>query len=179
MEFIVAQAISVLTTIAAILSMQFKSMKPVLWCQILSNLLCATTFILLDAFSGSIICLIAIVQCLVIFAYNTKDRKPPLAVILGFILLYIAASVFLFQSFADIFSAMAAVIFAIGMTQKKASAARLWYVANPLFWIVYDLFSMAYGNIITHSLIFISTLIGIIRLDLPVYRAKKKAQAKD
>jgi hypothetical protein len=74
---------------------------------------------------------------------------------------------------------MAAVIFAIGMTQKKASAARLWYVANPLFWIVYDLFSMAYGNIITHSLIFISTLIGIIRLDLPVYRAKKKAQAKD
>ena len=55
MEFILAQVISVLTTATAVLSMQFKGIKPILICQILSNFLCATTYILLGGYSGSII----------------------------------------------------------------------------------------------------------------------------
>ena len=113
-------------------------------------------------------------QCLVVFAYNVKKVKPHLWVILVFIALYVAASAVLFQSFADVFSAMGAVIFAIGIVQKKTSAMRLWYVANPVCWILYDVFTMAYGNILTHGIIFISTLLAIIRLDLPEYRRKKK-----
>ena len=179
MDFILAQVISILTTTFAVLSMQFKGMKPVLICQLICNLFCSTTYILLGAYSGSLICLIAIVQCLVVFFYTKKEIQPPVAIIFVFMALYVAASAFLFQSFADLFSAMGAVFFAIGMTQKSASAARLWYVANPVCWIFYDVFTQAYGNILTHGLIFTSTLIAIIRLDLPVYRAKKKAQAKD
>ena len=174
MEFVIAQGISVLTTVFAVLSMQFKGMRAVLLCQLLCNLFCASSYILLGAYSGSIICLIAIFQCLAIFAYNAKGNQPPRVLLLVFIACYVAASAFLFQSFADLFSAMGAVFFAIGMVQKKASAARLWYVANPVCWMVYDLFSMAYGNLITHGIILLSTVIGIIRLDLPAYRRNKK-----
>ena len=172
--FYIAQAISILTTLSAVLSMQFKSMKYVLICQILSNLFCATTFILLGAYSGCVICLIAVFQCLIICAYNAKNVKPHLAVILSFIALYIAASAILFQSVADVFSAMGAVVFAIGMTQKKSSTTRLWYAFNPICWIVYDLFALAYGNILTHSILFVTTLLAIIRLDLPEYKQKLK-----
>ena len=179
MDFIIAQAISVLTTAFAVLSMQFKSMKHVLICQLICNLLCSTTYVLLGAYSGSLICLIAIVQCLVVFFYNKKRIQPHIAVILVFIALYIAASAILFQSFADVFSAMGAVFFAIGMTQKSSAAARRWYIANPVCWILYDIFALAYGNILTHGIIFISTLIAIIRLDLPNYRAKKKEIGHD
>lgn len=183
MNFIIAQIISILTTATAVLSMQFKGIKPILICQILSNLFCATTYILLGGYSGSIICLIAIAQCLVVFAYNAKKIKPHLWVILVFIALYVATSAILFQSFADVFSAMGAVIFAIGIVQKKASATRRWYVANPVCWILYDIFTMAYGNILTHGIIFISTLLAIIRLDFPEYKraliGTKKAQLPD
>ena len=170
MEFIIAQIISVLTTVTAVLSMQFKGVKPILICQILSNLFCATTFVLLGAYSGCVICLVAIVQCLIVFAYDVKKVKPPLWIIVTFILLYVAVSAVLFQSFADIFSAMGAVFFAIGMVQKKSSATRRWYFASPICWIVYDLFSAAYGNILTHGIIFVSTLLAIVRLDLPEYK---------
>ena len=85
MSFIIAQIISILTTATAVLSMQFKGIKPILFCQILSNLFCAATYILLGGYSGSIICLIAIAQCLVVFAYNVKKVKPHLWVILVFI----------------------------------------------------------------------------------------------
>lgn len=173
MEFILAQVISILTTATAVLSMQFKGVKPILICQILSNLFCAMTFILLGAYSGCVICLVAIVQCLIIFAYDVKNLKPPLWIIVTFILLYVAVSAALFQSFADVFSAMGAVFFAIGMAQKRSSATRRWYFINPICWIVYDLFSGAYGNILTHGIIFVSTLLAIIRLDLPEYRRKK------
>ena len=170
MEFILAQVISILTTVTAVLSMQFKGIKPILLCQILSNLFCATTFILLGAYSGCVICLVAIVQCLIVFAYDTKKVKPHRVVIFLFILLYIAVSAVLFQSFADVFSAMGAVFFAVGMVQRTSSATRRWYFANPICWIVYDLFSGAYGNILTHGIIFVSTLLAIIRLDLPEYK---------
>lgn len=183
MSFIIAQIISILTTATAVLSMQFKGIKPILFCQILSNLFCAATYILLGGYSGSIICLIAIVQCLVVFAYNVKKVKPHLWVILVFIALYVAASAILFQSFADVFSAMGAVIFAIGIVQKNAAATRRWYVANPVCWILYDLFTMAYGNVLTHGIIFVSTLLAIIRLDLPEYKrahiGAKKASMPD
>ena len=177
MEFIIAQVISVFTTASAVLSMQFKGMKPVLVCQIISNLMCAATFLLLGGLSGMAICSVAILQCIVVFACNVKGIKPPLPILLGFIGAYVVCSLVFFQSFVDVFSAMGAVFFAIGMAQDKASAARRWYLANPVCWLIYDVFTMAYGNVLTHAILFFTTLLAIVRLDLPEYRRKRREQA--
>jgi uncharacterized protein YybS (DUF2232 family) len=96
MEFYVAQGISILTAIVAILSMQLKSMKNILITQITANLLAASTYFLLDSFSGAGISLIAIIQLIVMYIYN-KNGKTPHKIVVGlFIAAYTIYSVFNF-----------------------------------------------------------------------------------
>lgn len=165
MEFYLAQGISVLTGIVAVVMMQFKDMRKILIGQILANLLTASTYFLLGGFSGAGICLIAIVQTVTMFLYNLKNRPPHRAVSVLFILLYLACSAFYYKSPVDLFSAMAAICYAFSVVQTKSSLSRLWYLFNPLCWLIYDLFTRAYGNLILHVVIFSSTLIAIFRND--------------
>ena len=53
MEFYIAQGISVLTSIVAIIMTQFKNMKNILIGQIIVNLLTASTYFLLGGISGA------------------------------------------------------------------------------------------------------------------------------
>jgi hypothetical protein len=164
--FYVAQGISVLTALTAMVMMQFRSMKKILAGQIVANLLTASTYFLLGGFSGAGICFVAIVQSVVMFLYDRKGKKPPLWVLGIFIALYLTCSAMYFSSFMDIVSALAAVCFAVSIAQQKASASRAWYVMNPLLWMIYDLYTRAYANFLMHLVIFISTVTAMIRLDL-------------
>ena len=165
MEFYIAQGISVLTALTAIVGMQMKNMKAILLSQILANLFTASTYFLLNAFSGAGICLVAIVQAVVMFFYNRKNKPPHLAIIILFVLAYISCSVIYYERFIDVFSALAAVCYALSITQTNPKFARLWYVFNPLFWVIYDLYARAYGNLIMHASIFVTTAFALIRVD--------------
>ena len=166
MEFYVAQGISVLTGVVAVVMMQFKEMKHILAGQILANLLTASTYFLLGGFSGAGINLIAIVQTVVMFVYSLKKIPPKKWVIAVFILLYAVCSAIYYRSPVDLFSGGAAICYAFSVVQTKASLSRLWYLFNPLCWLVYDLFTAAYGNFILHVIIFSTTLLAILRRDL-------------
>ena len=165
MDFYIAQGISVLTALTAIVGMQMKNMKAILLSQILANLFTASTYFLLDGFSGAGICLVAIAQAVTRFFYNQKNKKPQLWVIILFISLYIGCSVVYYKTFIDVFSALAAVCYAMSIAQSNPKRSRLWYVLNPLFWVVYDINTRAYGNLIMHASIFLSTLLVLIRVD--------------
>lgn len=165
MEFYIAQGISILTAITAIITMRLKNMKGILIGQILANLFTSSTYFLLGGFSGAGICLLAIVQGVVMFFYEKNNKKPHNAVIAGFILLYIACSALYYEHFIDICSALAAVCYAMSITQTTAKGSRLWYVFNPLLWVVYDIYTRAYANLVMHASIFLSTALFLIRND--------------
>ena len=165
MEFYIAQVISVLTTIVAIVMMQFKKMHWILLGQITANLLSGSTYLLLGGLSGAGISVVAVVQSVVMFLYNRRGRKPHLPVVIGFIVLYIACSVYYYTSPIDLCSSVAAVTFAVSIMQENAAASRRWYVFNPLFWLIYDAYTGAYVNILVHGAVLVSTVMAMVRLD--------------
>lgn len=166
MEFYIAQGISVLTCILAVVISQFKDMRGILAGRILTNLLSATTYLLLGGLSGAGVCLIAIVHTVIMYIYNEKKIPPHKSVIVLFVTLYVACSAVYYSSPVDIISGVAAVCFALSVVQTKPSCSRLWFVFNPLLWLIYDVFTRAYGNMVLHVIIFISTLAAIIRYDV-------------
>ncbi len=172
-EFYIAQGISILTGILAAVMMQLKKMKVILLFQLAVNLLTALTYILLGGLSGGGICLIAILQSAVMFFYNKKGRKPHWWVLAIFIAGYVACSVLYYKSFVDVFSALAAICFAVSIAMNTPFMSRVWYVFNPLFWIVYDISPLAYVNLIIHAAVFISTVVALIRVD-DIFRLRKK-----
>ena len=164
-EFYIAQGISILTAVVAILSMQMKSMKAILITQICANLLASSTYFLLGGFSGAGISLIAIIQLIVMYVYDKKETKPHWSIVAIFVAAYIVYSIFNFSNFMDIFPLLAAIFFALGVVQKKPSIFRIYGMLNPLCWLVYDIYSLAIINSIMRVGIFTSALIAKIRLD--------------
>ena len=170
--FYIAQGISVLTCIVAILMMQWKTMTKILMGQIAANLLTASTYFLLGGFSGAGICLIAILQSVVMFCYSLKKIPPHRWVIGVFLALYGACSAVCYRSPGAILSALAAICIAMSVVQTKPSLSRLWYVFNPLFWLCYDILTCAVGNFVLHLVVFVATLFAIFRNDLPGKKEK-------
>ena len=173
--FFIAQGISVVTTVVAILCMQLKKMNAILICQLAANLLAALTYLFLDGKSGVGISIIAVAQTLVMFLFERKGKKPHPVIIGSFIAAYVGYSVLIFQNIFDLLPLGAAICFALGIAQKKPSAYRIFGAINPLFWLAYDVYTMALVNIIMHSCIFISAVVGIVRLDI-VGRRKSKTK---
>ena len=175
MEFYIAQGISVLTALTAVLMMQFKSMKLILLGQIVANLLAASTYFLLDGLSGAGICFLAIAHTIVMFFYNRKNKQPHISITIIFILLYIACSIYYFKSIIDIFSALAAICFAMSITQKEPAKSRLWYSFNPICWLIYSIFCRAYANCIMYCVIITSTFMAMVRVD-GILKPKQKKE---
>ncbi len=163
--FYIAQGISVITAIIAILSVQLKNMKGILVTQLIGNSMAASTYFLLGGFTGAGVSIIAVVQTVVMYFYNVKDKKPHLAVTLAFIAAYILNAALTFSSIFDIFPAIAAVCFALAVAQTKPVAFRFFSIWNPLCWIVYDVYAKAPVNLLTHMGVLISVLVACVRLD--------------
>ncbi len=165
MDFYIAQAISVLVGFLGVATMQFKNMKHILLGQLAINLLTTVSYFLLDGLSAAGICLVAIGQTLILYGYDRRQKRPPVVLMAGFILLYLACSVIYYRTFIDLFSALAAICSAVSLMQKKASTARRWYVFNPILWMVYDVHTRAYGTFVVHLAVLLSTVIAMIRVD--------------
>lgn len=174
--FWLAQGISVITGILAIIMMQFKNMKTILLFQIIVNVTASLNYLLLGGDSGAIISALAIIQSVVMFLYNTKKRKPHIHVILGFIICYVDVSLFNIIVSGDpkeILPAMAAVCFSLSLVQSKPSAFRVWGALNPSCWLIYDLFTGSYVMFVVHLGILISSIVGMVRVD-GIFKKKKK-----
>ena len=166
--FILAQCISVGTGIMAIALMQFKNMKLILLFQVLVNLLASTNYLLLDGGSGAIVSLLAVACSIVMFFYNSKQMRPHLAVAIAFMIAFTGCSVYNIIATSDFFEvlpAFAAFCFVMSLIQSKPSLFRIWGALNPLFWLPYDIHTKSYVMFAVHFGIFVSSVVGMIRVD--------------
>lgn len=184
--FWIAQGISVLTGILAIIMMQMKNMKTILFFQIVVNLTASLNYLLLGGDSGAFISLLAIIQSIVMFIFNVRKKKPPIAIIIAFALCYVSISTYNIIASGDIIAsgefigilpALAAICFCISLVQEKPSLFRIWGTLNPLCWLIYDLMTGSYVMFCVHLGILISTFVAMVRLD-GIFR-RKNSQGKN
>ena len=145
--------------------------------QLTANLLTAISYILLGGLSGGGISIIAIIQSAVMFLYSKQNKKPHLFVLGIFILSYIVCSALYYKSFIDIFPAISAICFAISIAMPTPFLSRVWYAFSPVSWVVYDISTMAYGNLVIHVIVFISTVVALVRID-DIFGFKRRKNLK-
>lgn len=167
MEQTAAFILGLLSSAAALTSMQLKNMRLVLICQIICNGTGAFSYILTGGLSGCGIYLVAILQCVIYFVLRSKNRKTPKFLAVAFAFCYLICSAFTYKVVLDIVPALAALTCAFGVAQENASKYRLLILCNGIIWLIYDLLlpatvTMTFSHIIT----IIAALVGIIRLDL-------------
>ncbi len=169
--FIVAQFFGILVIIANVLSMQMKNKKQIIFMFILANLFSAINFILLQSYSGAIICSFAIIQTLINKIFENKEQKVPKMVILIYIVISIILGAITFNGFIDIIPIICSILYTMSIIQDKERNIRKISLLNIILWIIYDVVCQAYTAAISDLFMTISTLVGMYRLD---YRKNDK-----
>lgn len=176
MNFIIAQWLGIITTIVALLSVQFKSVESILIGQIVSNVLVALSYWLLGGMSGAWICILAAVQTVIIYFLDkldikNKNRKKRVLLLL-FVMGYVVGTMAVYKDWRDVVSGVCAILFVLAIIQTESAKLRIIMMLNAMLWVIYDYKTEAYTNILTHGLELLSILIAMIRLDRGEQRKK-------
>ena len=163
--FIIAQVFGILIIITNVLSMQMKHKKQIIFMSALVNLLSAIDFILLQSYSGTIICLFAIIQVVINNFFEKKQKRVPNIIIGMYIVISILLGLITFSSIIDVLPIICAILYTITILQDKEKNIRRISLVNIILWIIYDIICLAYTTAISDFLILISTIVGMYRFD--------------
>ena len=173
MDFI-AQGIGIVAMMANILSYQFKVQKSVLAAQMIGAALFAVNMLMLDAVTGGLLNILAVVRALVYMRTERFGRKI-VYVNWAFALAYILSYVLTFTVFGQPPTAANLIIegipivgmiaMNIGFSKGTAKAIRCCGFINSPCWLVYNCIRFTLGAIICESISLISIISAYIRLD--------------
>lgn len=169
--FILAQIFGILVIISNILAMQMKNKEKIIFMFILSNFFSAVNFVLLNSYSGAIICVFAIIQTFVNKFFENREKNIPKVLIGIYIIISILCGLLTYQAYIDILPIMCSILYTLSIIQKQEKEIRRLTLINIILWIIYDIVYKAYTASISDILMTISTLIGIYRFD---YKNKKE-----
>ena len=174
--YTIAQIIGYIAMVLAVVSMQFKSMRWIIFFQILSNVLLGLQCIVGGTISTGGIVFLAAAQTVISFIYNRYQRPFPLWLTLSFIAGYTAITVigFISPSVAssplDLVTMVAVWFFAISIVQKYSYLCRVFLAINVSLWLIYDVCILP-SAALNHVIILSSIIVSIIRNDRAEWRA--------
>ncbi len=172
---ITAQIIGVIATLSCLISFQQKTQRAIVLFQLLNHALWMTHFLLLGAWSGSVMNIVGILRCTVFSLRETHAWARHNLWYFLFGALIIGASVF---SWVQGDGAMALLPMAgmllttYSLTLHDPFRVRCLTFFNSPFWMVYDLLKGTLFGVLTEIMAMTSIVIGVIRVDLPARRAK-------
>ncbi len=167
MTYYIGQALGVIVTIGAIVTLQLKNKKQMLLVSAGVNILAAFNILLLDSFSsGVIINLVAVLQIVLSLWHEKKNTDVTLPEKIIFLVLYVTGGALGFKSAIDILSIVAAVFYMLAMFQKKEQRIRLFLMGNMLSWTIY--------HAVLRSTAIFAQLAGIASSVIALIRYRKK-----
>ena len=162
---VISYVFSLIATVLGLIEPFGKNMKTILAFNFTGNLLVGLSYLMIGEMSGASICFVACVQVVINCIYDLKGRKIPLWLIVFYVLAFLSVNSLTFTCWYDIFALVASVLFVVSVAQSNPKYYRVIYFLNSTVWILYDFLAKAYGNLFTHIILFISTLISIVIMD--------------
>ncbi len=150
-----------------------ETIKKTLYLVLAGNLLVATSYLFTDnGVNGAISSYIGSIQALINIFFAKKNKKIPVWLLVVYALSFIVANFAVLSDSVGIVALMATLCFVGCVSSKTGTGYRLWQLANNLLWILYDILSASYGPLVTHSVLCLFTMAGILWNDL---RKKERA----
>lgn len=175
--YIISQVCVVITYLFLALSYYAKSRKVVLLLSFLSLIANGATYVLLNAYSGFAMCVLAFARNIIFMIDEKKNGqrdKINRNDIIILTLLYIASilsAIFTFDGFLSLLSVIATMLYTYSVWQKKTKVYKLLGMPIGVLWILYNLYVKSVLGVILEAVLLICSTTGYI---LEVKKDKKK-----
>ena len=166
MKFLIAQILGIIGPSIKIISIQFKNKKNILLMFILVNLIIGIELSLLNAYTGALVCFVAVIQTIINYIYTTKNKKLPKFFIIIYVIVSLCVGIFSYKELMDLLTFFCAMLYIASICQTKEKNIRIISFLNFVFWIIYNLYHRAYTDALFKIAFLISTAIAIYRYDI-------------
>lgn len=167
--YIASQVLTVIMYILLGITYQIQDRKKVLIINVASLIVNAIIYILLNAYSGMSMCVVALIRNFIFLIdekKNGKSDKISKKDIGILVLIYIACGIcaaFTFEGFLSLFSIFATMVYTYSVWQKNIKVYKFAGILVSVCWIVYNLYVKSVFGVILESALLICTIIGCIR----------------
>ena len=163
MNFVVAQGFGVLSMVSSICSMQFKKRKQILIALLCLSVFAALNLIFLGSLSAAYITLFAILEMLVNYLFERREKTVPKWVVGIYVVCNVALGALTWTGVLDVLPILAAIVFCFSLLAKKEQNIRKLMFVNQLLWLIFDATAGAYALVASNVLTLISTSVAIYR----------------
>ena len=152
-----------------------ETIKKTLYLVLAGNLLVATSYLFVDnGANAAISSYIGSIQALINIFYAQKGKKIPVWLLVIYALSFIVANFAVLSDTVGIIALLATLCFVGCVSSKTGKGYRIWQAANNLLWILYDILSKSYGPLVTHTVLCLFTVAGILWNDCRGKKSDKK-----
>lgn len=151
-----------------------EKMKKILFFVFCGNVLVATSYLVGGSgFNGAASCYIGGIQAIINYFFDSKNKPLPKWLIALYCLAFIVCNLLVggVQPLV-ILAIVASLTFVMCIGQSSGAKYRFWTIINIGLWCLYDILSESYSALITHVVLLVFTIVGMIAHD-----RKKKVEA--
>lgn len=148
-----------------------EKMKKILFFVFCGNVLVATSYLVGGSgFNGAASCYIGGVQAIINYFFDSKNKPLPKWLVAIYCAAFIICNLAVggFKPLV-ILAIVASLTFVMCIGQTSGAKYRFWTIINIGLWCLYDILSESYNALITHGVLLVFTIVGMI-----VHDKKKK-----
>lgn len=164
--FIVAQIMGIIAAGFNTGAMYFKEKKNILKLMLLANVCFAINWFLLGGISAGIISIISMLQIIINYFYDKREKEYPKFLIISYILIAIISGMMSYRIIIDILPVICSILFSLSILQTKEKNIRKIMLLMFLLWTIYSFFIKSYSTAIVNAVQFVMTSIAIVKNDI-------------
>lgn len=175
--YIISQIFTIIMYGLLAISYYAKERKRVLTLSFLSLIANGIAYILLNAYSGLAMCVLALVRNIIFLVDENKNGKRENITkkdIIILIILYavaIISAVFTYEGFLSLFSIFATMLYTYSVWQKKTRVYKFLGIPIGILWVLYNFYIKSIFGVILEAILFVCSVTGYI---LEVRKSKKE-----
>jgi len=167
--YVMSQVFTVLMYALLGITYQVKSRRKILILSIFSNAFQGIAYLLLNAKSGFVMCVLAILRetAMMFISDKIKDEKKSkrayLCVIIVFYIAMIISAIFTYEGMLSMLSILATAIYTYSIWQKNEKVYKVLGTPVGFCWIAYNIFVRSIFGVVFESIILICSIVGYVR----------------
>lgn len=168
-----AQIIGFLGTIMVVIGMQQKKYDRIVLCKIMNEFISSIHYLLLAGYTGMIVNFASMFANGTYWYRNKKNKTTlPFQIIFG--IMFVVIGALSWQGFISIFVVIAKLVSSVSLGVKNPKVIRLFNLVSNPCWLTYNIYMGSIPGILGDSMVIISVIIAVIRLDILKTKTRSK-----
>ena len=168
LSYIMSQVFTIIMYILFAISYYAKDRKKILILSFLALVANALAYVLLEAYTGLAMCIVAFIRNIIFMIDENKNgktdkiAKKDIILLIAFYILIIISTVFTYEGVLSLLSVVATMLYTYSVWQKKPKVYKLVGIPVGVLWVLYNIYVKSIFGVILEGILLIASTTGYL-----------------